>query len=427
MINEFKYLTFLPLLFLLNSMEAQTPWVRCSSGLPVATVYSLAKSGDTLFCGTQNNGVFRSKDGGQSWTPMPAATPSFNSLQVWTMATLDTFVFAGIRGGSAGIYRSSVNGSAWVHANAGLTNHMVNDLMAVDKQLFAMTGGGGVFVSSDLGNTWSSWKNSKGMEDRFGYSLASNATHLFAGTQGINSLPDTGVAYRMQWADTAWERINAGFFRNGVHLEQVFSMDANDSLVFAGTDDVGLYRSANFGGQWERVMQAPGDVHAIRIACHAVYMGTSFGGTNLSLDDGLHWSPNNAGISYMSSTFPDLVKDFLELNGYMYAATNLGVFKQPLPTAGSSCQMISSILEQTPDNPKFKLTPNPAGQWLTLENKTGHVGLYQIYDVQARLLCFGTAPDAFTEIDVSNLGTGVYFLKFSGRNGVSVQKLIIGR
>ncbi|MBC7777299.1 MAG: T9SS type A sorting domain-containing protein [Phycisphaerae bacterium] len=417
----------LSVLFTFNPLNAQTPWVRCSNGLPDATVYSLAKVADTLFCGTLNKGVFRSKDGGQNWTPMPTATPSFNSLQVWTMATLDTFVFAGVRGGSAGIYRSSVNGNSWVHANTGLTNHVVHDLVAIGNQLFANTFGGGVFVSNDLGNSWSSWKNRNGMEDKFGYSLAFNENYFFAGTSGINSLPDTGVAYRMLWSDTAWERVNTGFFRNGAHLEQVFSMDANDSLVFAGTDDVGLYRSRDFGTNWDRVMIAPGDVHAIRIACHAVYMGTSFAGTNLSLDDGLTWSPNSAGLTYMSSTLPDLVKDFIALNGFMYTATTLGVFKQPLPPEGASCITNSTSLEKGGNALKIKISPNPAAQDLTIENETGQDLWFEIYDTQGKILKHGMLQMHPVLLDVSGLSGGVYFLKIWGHDGVFTQKVIVAR
>ena len=425
--NNPRFVFCLSCLFFFKLLNAQALWVRCSNGLPDATVYSLAKVGDTLFCGTQNNGVFRSKDYGQSWTPMPAATPSFNSLQVWTMASIDTFVFAGVRGGSAGIYRSSVNGSNWVHANGGLTNHIVHDMVAIGKQLFAITYGGGVFASSDLGNSWSPWKNGNGMEDRFGYSLAFNEQYLFAGTSGINSIPDTGVAYRMSWPDSAWERINTGFIRNGVHLEQVFSMAANDSLVFAGTDDVGLYRSADFGAHWNQVMMAPGDVHAIRIACHAVYMGTSFGGTNLSLDDGKTWSLNNIGLTYMSSTLPQLVKDFMELNGYMYTATSLGVFKQSLPEEGNSCNAVSTTNALGNNAFNLKIYPNPVAQYLTIENQTNQALQYAFFDVQGRSLKQGPLSLQPFVLDISDCQAGMYFLKVCGRDGCFSRKVIIAK
>ena len=317
------------LLISTHYLHAQVdPWIRYSDGLPVEGVLSLANIGTVLFAGTDKGGIYKSEDQGLNWTSLPTHSTLKNSAS-WSMATIDTFLFAAQRGG--GILKISLNGSSWSIKNNGLKHKILQDIIAVDSILYVATYGGGVYYSTDLAESWNVFDNNMGMDDSKVYALAFNQDYIYAGTAGINSLPDTGVAYYKSFSGGNWIRVNKGFIRNGAHLDSVFSMDANDSLVYAGTDDVGMYRTNDNGENWKQVDSYNGDIHAIKIAGQSVYYGTSWAGVHSSFDNGLTWAPNNVGLSFGNKTIPYLVKDFLVMDSLIYAATDIGVFRQTLP------------------------------------------------------------------------------------------------
>jgi len=61
-------------------------------------------------------------------------------------------LFAGTYAG--GLFRSSNQGESWTALNTGLSGQSVQALVAVGTNLFAGTDGGGVFRSNDQGESW---------------------------------------------------------------------------------------------------------------------------------------------------------------------------------------------------------------------------------------------------------------------------------
>ncbi len=421
----FLFPCFLAAFLLSLPLNAQTNWTRCSEGLPAGkTVLSLAHIGEVLFAGTDKAGVYRSGDNGDSWQTMPPHN-SFTQTQTWSMASIDTFLFAGQRGN--GILRTSLNGASWTLMNNGLSNKVVQDLIAVGDTLYAATYGGGVFYSADLGGSWSVLHNSAGMEDHKVFSLAANSTTLYAGTAGINTIPDTGVAYRTPFGDTEWTRINEGFIRNGVHLEGVFAMDAVDTLVFAGTDDVGLFRSTDNGDNWVPVGGYWGDIHAIKIAGQAVYYGTSYGGTFRSLDAGQTWAANNTGFAFGNTTLPYLVKDFLVSGPVIYAASDIGVFKQTVPGLVSG----AGALQPVPEQATLSSFPNPFSTHIAFDcyfPSKGFVSLhlYNAVGKVIRTIFQGELPAGTQRLDFDGTGleNGCYYAVLKTPQHVVIQDIV---
>ena len=94
-------------------------------------------------------------------------------------AVSGTNLFAGTVGG--GVFLSSNNGTSWTAVNSGLTNSYVFALATSGTNLFAGTDGG-VFLSTNNGTSWSAVNSGLTYSDV--YALATSGTNLFAGTYG---------------------------------------------------------------------------------------------------------------------------------------------------------------------------------------------------------------------------------------------------
>jgi photosystem II stability/assembly factor-like uncharacterized protein len=115
------------------SVAAQ--WTRVSTGLPSNTIVtSFAASGTTLLAGA-NEGVFRSTDGGVTWT---AATTQPANSDVRSLAASGTTLLAGTNGG--GVFRSTAGGLTWVALGSGpIASARVPSLTVSGTTLFAGT------------------------------------------------------------------------------------------------------------------------------------------------------------------------------------------------------------------------------------------------------------------------------------------------
>ena len=129
--------------------------------------------------------------GTNQWTTNGPYGGSVSSLAVSPNFASDHTLFAGTYGGG-GVFVSTNGGASWSAANTGLTNTDVYSLavspnFASDHTLFAGTWGGGVFESTNAGASWSAANT--GLTSTYVYSLAVSPNFasdhtLFAGTYG---------------------------------------------------------------------------------------------------------------------------------------------------------------------------------------------------------------------------------------------------
>ena len=112
--------------------------------------------------------------------------------------------------------------------SSGLTDTTVTSVAVLTSNLFAGTWGGGVFRSTDNGESWSSANN--GLMGTFVYALVDSGTNLFAGTN------DRGV-FRSSNNGTSWTQVNSGLSDS-----TVMSLAVSGTNLFAGTWGGGVWR-----------------------------------------------------------------------------------------------------------------------------------------------------------------------------------------
>jgi photosystem II stability/assembly factor-like uncharacterized protein len=113
-------------------------------------VHRLEWPGPALIAAT-GKGVLVSNDGGESFAGPGEGLPrgEARSLALSSFFPVDPVMFAGV--GSAGVFRSGDGGRSWTPA--GLAGHAVSDLVWLGPLLYAATDSG-LFRSEDNGRSW---------------------------------------------------------------------------------------------------------------------------------------------------------------------------------------------------------------------------------------------------------------------------------
>ncbi len=292
---------------------------------------------DVLYAPTVGHGAFKSTDGGQHWSPMPALTPA----AIWTLAldpansqilyagtnqdgiwksadagntwqqvgspgafpvcslTVDPSaahtIYAGANGG--GVWTSSDGGVTW--ESTGLSNGMVWSL-AVDSAgaLYAGTNAAGAQVSRDRGATWTILHAGIDAVNKFGYGIwidSSNGQKMFVSSE---------VGYGMLWSEdggASWSIAGQGFTGYG---SRGVAFDPSDSQrIYAGAMiGTALFKSTDGGLTWSPRRFGSPAVYVIAVAVdplspNVVYAGTQNEGLFKSADYGDTWASVGSGLS----------------------------------------------------------------------------------------------------------------------------------
>lgn len=311
----------------------------------------LVLSPDTLVAGTSFGGVYRSADGGVSWT---SSADGLSDLHVFELLEAPGgALYAGTYGG--GVCRSADRGAHWVPVNAGLTRLQVWCLAASHSDtIYAGTYQGGVFRSVDAGGSWTSASN--GLGSAAALDVRSLVVHpdgrLFAGTYDF--------VYRSNDAANSWTQARTGLGNtycwslavrndgllavgtpNGCWLSSsggdlwtpsglsvntsVLTLDSRpNGELFAGCGS-GIWWSGNDGLGWTQrnAGLTSTDIACVRVGPGAlVYAGSSGGGAFRSADNGLSWTAAGAGIQETHAAALALAP-----SGTWYAGTDGGVFR----------------------------------------------------------------------------------------------------
>jgi len=276
------------------------PNVWISRGLAGETIYSLAidpKTPSTLYAGVygEEGGVFKTTDGGGSWTAAHTGLASVIIMSLAVDPELTTTLYAGT--GNRGVFKSMDGGGTWNITNIGLKNSIV-DALAIDPTipttLYAGTSGGGVFKSVDGGVHWNAANT--GMPRASVSALAIDPTRpttLYAGTlDGVFKSTDGGGT---------WRAANTGL--TGIHVVALAIDPAMPTTIYAGSSGGGsVFKSTDAGGTWSAANTGLTGTDVLALAIDpenpaTLYAGTFQLGVFRSTDGGGSWSLLRDGVS----------------------------------------------------------------------------------------------------------------------------------
>jgi len=294
----------------------ETEWLVKCNDPDAKNCYSLAFQGPNIFAGTGHEGIFRSSNGGASWSRVNNALYAAHISAV--CAKRDT-LFAGV--GSSGIFRSINGGADWTWRDANVNIGQVFISMAAKgPNVFAGASRSGISISNDDGDTWR-WHVSMLDPEVFQVQqILVNGNDIW--------IVSFGAVYKSTDDGFSWTE-----FKSGLPNVQITSICLLANSVFVGTRGFGVYRSTDDGATWVAGKYPMNERRIAKMISHdgMLFAGTSRDGddgtTYRSSDSGATWKALRSGLPRGECTAFAVADTFLFVSirdSGLYSSTNLG-------------------------------------------------------------------------------------------------------
>jgi len=307
-----------------RSTDSGATWTAVNNGMPAKYVYWLAADDSNIYAGTYTSGMYRSSDTGSSWTAINTGLTDPSIMTVTAFGgkifagTLSSGVFVstnkgnsfaalgtsimGVKGFTAlkgvlyagsyggGVYKSLDTGRTWTQVNSGLSETEIWSIGSSDSVLYVGVTSGHVYRSINYGASWSLCNSSNTFKACVG-SIVSSGTTLDAGSHG--SCLFTSSTGGSSWTPTST-----------ISTVEIRSEVSYDSLVFAGTDMLGIFKSTNNGTSFANVNTGLTSnwIQSFTFCGTKVFAGSGEAGVFLTINDGSSWSPVNTGLGCLNVT-----------------------------------------------------------------------------------------------------------------------------
>ncbi len=266
----------------------------------VATITDVAvdpAKPETIYAATSGGGVWRSDDGGQTWS-LPGAGMVSRSVEWIEVDPRDPVtLWAGVKGDeSAAFWRSPDRGKSWTSVRVDKTSGALGQPIA-----FAASKPGTIFVpatnlhyrSGDGGKTWQSFR----VPDQDVYAFAvhpQDANIVWAGGRGSEH-----NLSRSQDGGKTWRPFGQGLRQDSIKLLRVSA--ANPSTLYAVSGFGHLQRSTDGGATWTELelgLRGTDELYSLEIDPHdpQTLLAATRKGLRVSGDAGETWRSAGAGF-----------------------------------------------------------------------------------------------------------------------------------
>ena len=246
----------------------------------------------TLYAATQGGGIYKSTDGGTTWSRLSGISEPY----VWRLAghSANTqLIYAATR---SGLYKSMDGGANWSQITFDNVRAVAVDPFDLNHLLIGVPGAG-IYVTSDGGNSFS--LSNAGLDSLDVTTIAFDPIHQGVVYAGLNSNLNGGWGGVFKSTNGGGSWVNWNNPNNNGALGNKFVTTLvvdNDSNVHAGTSSPqnlgGLYRQTGTGA-WSSGVEVYG-VETIAVdknwsTTHRLWAGTRFFGPFVSKNKGSNW------------------------------------------------------------------------------------------------------------------------------------------
>ena len=274
--------------------SASSNWQQTGlGGYNVQSVAVFPGDGQIVYAGTDSGGVFKTTDGGTSWTAINAGLTNSDVRCLAIDPANSQVVYAGTWGG--GVFKTTDGGTSWTAVNTGLLKNYQIRSFAIDptnNQIVYMKTNweDEVFKTINGGVSWTLINT--GLTNNGVFSLAIDPTDnqvVYAGCGWYSKV------YKTINGGASWTLMSTGLYDEGNYVASFAIDPTNSQVVYAGTWGGGIFKTNNGGTSWMKVhYSSPYEVRSIAIDpanSRVVYAtGGQGGAVYKTTDGGLSWT-----------------------------------------------------------------------------------------------------------------------------------------
>jgi len=289
-----------------------------------------------LYAGTEL-GVYRTKDGGNTWELKSQGLPKSNNEYPYIYTLVKDLsdqnrVYVGTL---YGVHKTVDAGENWVEKNNGLTNTNVYTL-AMDPTssniLYAGTANG-IFKTIDGAEKW---------EVKGDFPYSNNSVWRLAIAPNDNSVlyasiedwfGTEGKIYKSINGGESWQP-GSGNLPTDIEVWGITISPVDNNVVYIAVDGNGIYKTVDGGKTWQLRNSGLTSTNVISLAIsqqndEIVFAGTEDDGVFATIDGGENWNQLDKGLdSDLNKHICCLAMDLSDIdNPVAYAGTGCGVFK----------------------------------------------------------------------------------------------------
>ena len=387
------------------SADSAKHWTASNSGFSCSVIRALAIDAGVLYAGTQS-GVSISSDGGEHWRDV-----SLNGREVFVDALVakNGMVYAG--SSHNGLFRSTDGGSTWSKVNEDSLYWAESEIFVTGDSIFTMQGDRHVYLSIDSGRNWM-----QRSVQQFSV-LAFCAVHGYmfaAGYDGIFRSSDGGNRWDCMSALAAIDLANDG--------EMVFALTETGGVLLSINDGVTWTRSSTWPTH-------PGIWFATAIAVHgktvfvSAYDGFGIGTVWSSNDLGATWTSIDDGTDGTDIAAFATTPLMLFAGGWFST-----VLRRPLselvPVENRMAVVPAGIqLEQNAPNPFSQQTQ------ISYTLQFGGYATLKVYDISGRTIATLVDEDVVAGThhmmwDAGGLPSGVYVCRLTAGQYMAARTMV---
>lgn len=253
---------------------------------------------DTIFAGNDSSSVFRTLDGGTSWTSSriePTRNYNIVGLVIDPSASKsDTVIFAATDSG--GVYHSIDAGLTWSPINNGLTDTNLTALVISSSNSLVLytSSDSGVYKTIDKGTNWFPMNTGLDSNNVSTITIDPNDPNtLYAGTS-------TGDIYLTVNGGASWSRRNTTSLSSSI--SDIIVNPENSNTIYISTSNDGIYISTSKGTSPSSLSTGLTETRILSLAIdtssiNKVYAGSNTDGAFQLSEGDTTWSAINTGLT----------------------------------------------------------------------------------------------------------------------------------
>jgi photosystem II stability/assembly factor-like uncharacterized protein len=389
-------------LFIVVLPKANAQWVQINNGIPNGNnvnSYELAIWDSVIFAAS-HAGIYKSYDNGNNWTIVK--TGQFAGITI-----KDNDIYIG--GYQSPVYVSHDTGVTWQSLSVNGVNNSYRSIFLKDSLIligYGYTGGGGVFKSTDNGNTFS---NSSGIPGFTVVEIAELGNYIYAAVVDNSNI--TGGVYKSSNNGTTFYPTSYPI------LQGVKALAIHNGIIYAPDQyNPIIYMSSDSGATW-----TPNYLPLYSISGIGVLGNNIFAGNN----NAIYFSPNNGANWYNTGSVSGTTYSVFFNNGFVFVGTaGGGIWRNTISsiTSLSKYDNIDSII---------KIFPNPTHDHITINyGNYSKLNGYTVKITNTFSQTVFTAPitqqQSYVDLSMWS-GNGIYFVHLidAQNNTIEIKKIIL--